>query len=45
VSDLERALVPVGIVLFWLLIVGPIKWLLGRTWPESRLKRFLFKQR
>jgi len=42
---LQVILVPVGIALFWALIVGPLKWMLGKVWPDSAIKRFLFKKR
>jgi hypothetical protein len=38
-------LFPIGVMLFWLLVVGPIVWLIGRLLPDSPIKRFLFKQR
>jgi len=38
-------LLPFGIALFWLLIVAPIKYALYKIIHDSRVKRFLFRER
>lgn len=29
----------------WFIIVYPIKWAINKFWPDSKIKRFLFKTR
>lgn len=42
---LNAALLPLFIVLFWLLIIYPAKWVLNKLMPDGQLKNALNKQR
>ena len=44
-EHLRVLLVIAGIPLFWLFVVYPLKWVINKLWPESKIKQFLFKTR
>jgi len=45
IDQYRGLLVIAAIPIAWLVIVYPLKWVINKLWPESKIKQFLFKTR